>query len=71
MLTCPLKLSILSASLIIFMISFAFSDTEEELYILPDFVVTDSGDKGYYSANTLAGTKTNELVKNILPKSTL
>ena len=65
MLNCTLKLGILSASLIIFMISFAFSDTEEELYILPDFVVTDSGDKGYYSANTLAGTKTNELVKNI------
>ena len=65
MLSCPLKLSILSASLIIFMISFAFSDAEEELYILPDFVVTDSGDKGYYSANTLAGTKTNELTKNI------
>ena len=39
--------------------------SEEEFYILPDFVVTDDDDKGYYSANTLAGTKTNELTKNI------
>lgn len=39
--------------------------TEEEFYILPDFVVTDDDDKGYYSANTLAGTRTNELTKNI------
>lgn len=38
---------------------------EEEFYILPDFVVTDDDDKGYYSANTLAGTRTNELTKNI------
>jgi outer membrane receptor protein involved in Fe transport len=42
-----------------------FADETDEFYILPDFVVTDAGDKGYYSANTLAGTKTNELVKNI------
>lgn len=39
--------------------------SEEEFYILPDFVVTDDDDKGYYSANTLAGTRTNELTKNI------
>lgn len=38
---------------------------DEEFYILPDFVVTDDDDKGYYSANTLAGTRTNELTKNI------
>ena len=38
---------------------------EDSFYILPDFIVEDSGDKGYYSANTLAGTKTNELAKNI------
>ena len=37
----------------------------DEFYILPDFVVTDDEDKGYYSANTLAGTRTNELTKNI------
>lgn len=44
---------------------FCYSETIEEIYILPDFIVTDDGDKGYYSANTLAGTKTNELAKNI------
>ena len=38
---------------------------EDEFYILPDFVVSDDDDKGYYSANTLAGTRTNELTKNI------
>ena len=38
---------------------------EQEFYILPDFVVSDDQDKGYYSANTLAGTRTNELTKNI------
>ncbi|MFL2847891.1 MAG: TonB-dependent receptor plug domain-containing protein [Coraliomargaritaceae bacterium] len=32
---------------------------------MPDFVVTDDDDKGYYSANSLAGTRTNELTKNI------
>lgn len=43
----------------------ATDSSEEEFYILPDFVVTDEDDKGYYSANTLAGTRTNELTKNI------
>ena len=38
---------------------------EADFYILPDFVVSDDKDKGYYSANTLAGTRTNELTKNI------
>ena len=40
-------------------------DVTDEFYILPDFVVTDDQDKGYFSANTLAGTRTNELTKNI------
>ena len=44
---------------------FGNENSEEEFYILPDFVVTDDDDKGYYSANTLAGTRTNELTKNI------
>ena len=43
----------------------ASSEADEVYYILPDFVVTDDQDKGYYSANTLAGTRTNELTKNI------
>ena len=41
------------------------NDSDERIFILPDFVVTDDEDKGYYSANTLAGTRTNELTKNI------
>ena len=44
---------------------FGNENGEDEFYILPDFVVTDDDDKGYYSANTLAGTRTNELTKNI------
>ena len=40
-------------------------EDDETYYILPDFVVSDDQDKGYYSANTLAGTRTNELTKNI------
>jgi outer membrane receptor protein involved in Fe transport len=44
---------------------FGNENSDEEFYILPDFVVTDDDDKGYYSANTLAGTRTNELTKNI------
>ena len=43
----------------------AIGEADEVYYILPDFVVTDDQDKGYYSANTLAGTRTNELTKNI------
>lgn len=43
----------------------AANESDEVYYILPDFVVTDDQDKGYYSANTLAGTRTNELTKNI------
>ena len=52
-------------TLIAFMAAQANEGSEEEFYILPDFVVTDEDDKGYYSANTLAGTRTNELTKNI------
>lgn len=39
--------------------------TEDEIFILDEFVVTTDKDAGYYSANTLAGTRTNELIKNI------
>ena len=48
-----------------FLFLFAEEGGDEEFLILPDFVVTDDDDKGYYSANTLAGTRTNELTKNI------
>ena len=43
------------------------SDTEEDemLFLMDDFVVSAEDDQGYYSANTLAGTRTNELTKNI------
>jgi outer membrane receptor protein involved in Fe transport len=52
--------------LLFILLSFsAFAQEADEYYILPDFIVTDDGDKGYYSANSLAGTKTNELTKNI------
>jgi outer membrane receptor protein involved in Fe transport len=51
--------------ILLFISFFVTLYAEEEVYILPDFIVQDTGDKGYYSANTLAGTKTNELVKNI------
>lgn len=43
------------------------SDTpmdEEVFQILPDFVVSAERDQGYYSANSLAGTRTNQLIKN-------
>jgi outer membrane receptor protein involved in Fe transport len=38
--------------------------TGEELYVLPDFVVSTTADRGYYSANTTGVTRTNSLVKN-------
>ncbi|MEC9228278.1 MAG: TonB-dependent receptor plug domain-containing protein, partial [Verrucomicrobiota bacterium] len=42
------------------------SDGDDEMvYLLDDFIVSAEDDKGYYSANTLAGTRTNELTKNI------
>ena len=39
-------------------------DVEEELYILPEFVVSNDQDEGYYSANSTSVTRTNTLVKN-------
>ena len=39
-------------------------DIEEELYILPEFVVSNDQDEGYYSANSTSVTRTNTLVKN-------
>ena len=39
-------------------------DTEEELYVLPEFVVSNDQDEGYYSANSTSLTRTNTLVKN-------
>jgi outer membrane receptor protein involved in Fe transport len=36
----------------------------ENYYILPDFVVSGERDRGYYSANSLAGTRTNRMIKN-------
>ena len=38
--------------------------SSEEVFILPDFVVTTDKDTGYYSANTTGVTRTNTLVKN-------
>jgi len=38
--------------------------TSEEVYVLDDFVVSTADDKGYYSANSISATRTNELVKN-------
>ena len=39
-------------------------DEEEDLYVLPEFVVSSDQDKGYYSANSTSVTRTNTLVKN-------
>ena len=39
-------------------------DIEEELYVLPEFVVSNDQDEGYYSANSTSVTRTNTLVKN-------
>jgi outer membrane receptor protein involved in Fe transport len=45
--------------------TFADDGSEDEDYhILPDFVVSAEHDRGYYSANSLAGTRTNQLIKN-------
>jgi outer membrane receptor protein involved in Fe transport len=41
------------------------SDDDEMVFLMDDFVVSAEDDQGYYSANTLAGTRTNELTKNI------
>ena len=39
-------------------------NVEEELYVLPEFVVSNDQDEGYYSANSTSVTRTNTLVKN-------
>lgn len=40
-------------------------DSEEDIYVLPEFVVQASAeDKGYFSANSSSVTRTNTLVKN-------
>jgi len=39
-------------------------DEEEDLYVLPEFVVSSDQDEGYYSANSTSVTRTNTLVKN-------
>ena len=43
----------------------AADDENEIIFLMDDFVVSAEDDQGYYSANTLAGTRTNELTKNI------
>ncbi|MBL6838972.1 MAG: TonB-dependent receptor [Puniceicoccaceae bacterium] len=43
----------------------AGSEMDDEVFqVLPDFVVSADRDQGYYSANSLAGTRTNQLIKN-------
>ena len=37
---------------------------ENEVYVLPEFVVSNDRDEGYYSANTTSISRTNSLVKN-------
>lgn len=37
---------------------------DEQYYVLPDFVVSAEKDSGYYSANALAGTRTNQAIKD-------
>lgn len=37
---------------------------EEEVYVLPEFSVTSERDRGYYSANALAGSRTNQAIKD-------
>ncbi|NCG08985.1 MAG: TonB-dependent receptor plug domain-containing protein [Verrucomicrobia bacterium] len=41
------------------------NEEDEMVFLMNDFVVSAEDDQGYYSANTLAGTRTNELTKNI------
>ncbi|MDP4612069.1 MAG: TonB-dependent receptor [Opitutales bacterium] len=38
--------------------------TEGDLFILPEFTVSTTQDRGYFSANTLSGTRTNQLIKD-------
>jgi outer membrane receptor protein involved in Fe transport len=45
--------------------AFEDDESEDEVYhILPDFVVSAEYDRGYYSANSLAGTRTDGLIKD-------
>ena len=37
---------------------------EDEVYVLPEFVVSNESDEGYYSANSTSISRTNSLVKN-------
>jgi outer membrane receptor protein involved in Fe transport len=39
-------------------------ETNETVYELSDFVVTDKNDKGYFSGSSTSATKANELIKN-------
>ena len=40
------------------------TETNETVYELSDFVVTDKDDKGYFSGSSTSATKANELIKN-------
>ncbi len=60
-----LILFLLSTYLIASISPALFSEEEDEnVHVLSDFVVSESDDKGYYSANTTSVTKANELIKN-------
>lgn len=37
---------------------------DEDVFLLPEFTVSTTQDRGYFSANTLSGTRTNQLIKN-------
>ena len=39
-------------------------ETNESVYELSDFIVTDNEDKGYFSGSSTSATKANELIKN-------
>lgn len=40
------------------------AEIAEEIYVLPEFVVSNEKDEGYYSANSTSISRTNSLVKN-------
>ncbi|MGJ8640229.1 MAG: TonB-dependent siderophore receptor [Opitutaceae bacterium] len=40
------------------------SDDEEIFTVMPQFTVSTSRDRGYFSANTLSGTRTDQLIKD-------
>ncbi|MGB0793275.1 MAG: TonB-dependent siderophore receptor [Opitutales bacterium] len=37
---------------------------DDEVFVLEDFAVTSERDRGYYSANSLAGSRTNQAIKD-------